>query len=186
MINTLIGIIGPTCSGKSTVTRMIQEFVIVDVVSFGKYLYDYSIENNLPTDKPSLQDLGNSFIHGDPEAFLRSVLNHGMTGKKTVLIEGVRHKIIFDFLKKLSANSHFIYVDASSMTRYLRYCERNHFSPEEYTFDQFELMENHIVESEIKFLKEKCDVLIENDVIDINELSTRISSIIEYFNSDVF
>lgn len=178
MIHSLLGVIGPTCSGKSTISGIIENLVPVNVVSFGKYLFNYSLERSHPTDKPSLQNLGNSFIQKDPNEFLKNVLNYGMNGQKIVLIEGIRHKSIFTALKEISSNTYFIYVYAESHIRHSRYCQRNNYSPENFPFEKFESMESHVVESEIESLKPFCESIIDNNNIDIDSLKSTISTIL--------
>lgn len=178
-IKKLIGIIGPTCSGKSTITKMIHEILPVSVVSFGKYLFDFSTANNLSVDKPSLQNLGNSFIHKDHIDFLHKVLKHGQTKEDTILIEGIRHQSIFKALKDMSTVAYFIYVDANKQVRYLRYCQRNNLSPEIYPYTDFDLMERHEVESEILSLKPNCNSIIQNDYFETAVLKQQLEKVIQ-------
>jgi hypothetical protein len=150
----------------------------VNVVSFGKYLYNYSLERSLPTDKAALQDLGNSFIQGDAGKFLTNVLRNGLNGQRIVLIEGIRHVKIFTSLKAMSKHSYFMYIDAASQLRYTRYCQRHNYTSDIFPFDEFQSLEDHVVESEIKMLKDKCDTIIYNESINVETLNSLIYTIL--------
>lgn len=163
-INNIIVIIGKISSGKSTLASQISEKFGIQIISFGKYLVNYSQENNLPTNRLDLQNLGERLIAEAPDLFLKNVLNFYLPIPGTIIIEGVRHKAIFELLKSESRLSTFIYVDTDNELRYTRFCNRRKSGDKELTFDQFIEMDSHSVESQIDTLSIMCDYNYSNEI----------------------
>jgi cytidylate kinase len=158
MITTTIAIIGKICSGKSTIARRISANLDLPIISFGAYLTRYSKDNNLPTDRVSLQNLGNHFIKEDSGKFLRNVILFQPIIPDSMIIEGVRHLSIQKELADISNKSIFIFVEAPIKTRYDRYCSRIKESDKIVSYEEFLVIDNHVVESEIDLLKSKCQI----------------------------
>lgn len=153
-----IGIIGHTCSGKSTAAKQVSKILDIPIASFGKYLLDYSTKNGLPTEKSALQDLGNQFIKKDVVKFLKDVISQISDNPDIVLFEGIRHLAILKSIKEISTVSYFFYLDVPVSIRYERYCKRENLS--NFAFDQFLKLEEHVVESEIDSLEKECDQVV--------------------------
>jgi len=163
MITRTIGVIGRICSGKSTIAKKLSAYFNIPIVSFGAYLTQYSKNNNLPTDRESLQNLGNRFIEEDSSKFLQNVLNSQSTIPDSMIIEGIRHLSIQQELSAISEKSVFIFLDASVETRYDRYRNRPRESDNIVSYQEFVTIDNHIVESEIDLLKMKCQIIIDTN-----------------------
>lgn len=158
-----IGIIGKICSGKSTAAKEISEKLKIPIVSFGSYLLKYSKENHLPTNRESLQNLGNKFIEENSNKFLRDVISTQSEIENLMIIEGIRHISIFENINKISDRSIFIFIDTPFEIRYERYCNRFKESDGVVSKEEFQEIDNHKVERETDLLKEKCHFNIRTD-----------------------
>lgn len=166
-INNLIGISGRICSGKSFLAKKLVKDYNIQIVSFGSYLFSYSTANELKTDRNSLQDLGEQFVKKDPVKFVDNVLAHAGNINNLIIIEGIRHKIIYDILQDVSSKATFIYVDEDVNLRYQRYIERVNKIDSKVSFNEFLQIDNHIVEQEIESLRQFYDIIINSN--DSNE-----------------
>ncbi len=156
--NTIISISGKICSGKSYVADIISKQYGFPIASFGGYLKQYCKTNNLPFSRGALQSLGENFIKENPQQFLIDVLNFYKNEKEIIILEGIRHKVILQLIKKDNKNSISIFIDADKRTRYSRYKKRD--SSKHITFNQFIAFDDHPVENEINSLKEYCDLTL--------------------------
>jgi dephospho-CoA kinase len=161
-IDTTITIIGRISSGKSTFAKELSLSHSITIASFGAYLKHYCEMNDLQTDRKTLQQIGDEFIQNKPLIFLSDVITH--FGKKSdiLIFEGVRHRIIFDELKRISKKHITIFIDADQITRYKRYCEREKDSDINKTWEEFIAIDNHPVELEIETLKNDCNIIVDS------------------------
>ncbi len=167
-LNSIIGISGRICSGKTYLANIIANKLHLPVASFGGYLRDYCEINNILINRKTLQDFGENFIQNDSEQFLIEVIDHFIGDHDSIIIEGIRHKSILKIIKTLSKSSTAIFVDMDQNTRYKRFCSRESYIDSVKTFDQFIMSDNHLVELEIQELKPLCDLVI-NSEADYNQ-----------------
>lgn len=153
---TSIGIIGHTCSGKSTVSKLVSSKTGVPIASFGKYLLEYSRLREMPTDKPALQNLGDKFIQEAPCSFLKNVISSTVGNSDKILFEGIRHLSILNSIIDTSTKTCFFFLDVPILIRYNRYCSREKI--DNFPFESFQKMEEHNVESEIPILASYCNM----------------------------
>lgn len=161
-LKSIITISGRISSGKSYAANLIKTEFGLPVASFGGYLKYYCEQNNLPTDRKSLQDKGEAFVKTNPQQFLVDVISHFVDSSDKIILEGVRHKSILDEVSQLTEKKLSIFIDADIQTRYKRYLNRNKDSDELKTFDQFVISDNHSVELEIESLKPTCNIVIDS------------------------
>jgi cytidylate kinase len=161
-IKISIIIIGRICSGKTTYSKEIAKFLDIRTKSFGAYLKYYCELNGIAVNRENLQKIGEEYIKTQPKIFLEKVLSFEDDGSDIIIIEGVRHKIIFDELLQLSENIFPIFIDADQQTRYQRYINRNKESDIIVSLKQFLAIDNHPVEMEIESLKSKCSLIIDS------------------------
>lgn len=159
-LKSIITISGRISSGKSYAAIFISKQFGFPVASFGSYLKHYCEKNNLLTDRKTLQDVGENFIQTNPQLFLNNVIAHFIGESNSIIIEGVRHKIIFDTIMQLAEKSISVFIDTDQKTRYDRYCKRSKESDEVKDYNQFLISDNHSVELEIESLKPLCDIII--------------------------
>jgi len=151
-------IIGRICSGKSTIAKQISEKYGVSIASFGGYLKEYCHLNNLQGDRKTLQDIGENFINENPDLFLLNVLTH-FKAVDRIVIEGVRHKVILDSIKKFCPSTLTIFLNVPYQMRYERFLLRNKVSDASLKSElEFECINDHPVESGIEALMNDCDV----------------------------
>ncbi len=157
---SIIAISGRICSGKSYAADLIASNFSFPVASFGGYLKYYCEKNNLPSDRKSLQDLGQNLVDKKPIQFVINVIDHFIGSKNVIIVEGVRHHNIFEIIKSLSENTISIFVDADQETRYVRYAQRNKDSDKLKTRSQFIESDNHPVDLEIESLKPLFNIVV--------------------------
>ena len=161
-LNKVIVICGGICSGKTYIANLISKRIEHPVASFGKYLKNYCEKNNLPTDRKTLQDIGEKFVDTIPQKFLNDVIDHFIGDSDTIIIEGVRHISIFELINSLTETKTSIFIEADHQTRYDRYCIRINDSDDFKTFEEFLRLDEHPVEVETKFLKSLCNITIDS------------------------
>lgn len=175
-INTIITISGRISSGKSYAAELIHKKFDFPVASFGGYLKHYCKQKNLPTDRKNLQEIGEKFVETNPQQFIIDVVSHFIESNDKIILEGVRHRSIFEEARNISENHLSIFIDADLQTRYDRYYKRNKDSDKVKTFEQFIISDNHPVEIEIEELKPFCNIVINSSEEYKNELFNFLSS----------
>jgi len=176
MSSLIIGILGKIHAGKSTLAKELSQQLNVPIISFGGYLRKYSEAKGLPADRRSLQDLGNKKISEDAMKFLSDVLLSCDMSTEIIIIEGIRHASVFNALKSIFKVSYFIYCDTPFEERYRRYTDRE--ETKEMSIEEFQAIDEHIVEKEIEKLKEHCQTVLGN--IDTATVKLKIET---YYNS---
>ncbi len=161
-LTKVIVLCGSICSGKTYTSNLISKALGLPVASFGKYLKYYCESNNLPTDRKSLQDIGEKFVGTTPEKFLDDVVNYFVGESNSIIIEGVRHLSIFRIINNIAETKVGVFVEADDQTRYKRYSNREKDADNFKTFEQFVLINQHPVELEIQSLKSLCNINIDS------------------------
>lgn len=169
-----IVIVGLICSGKSFLAKRISEMYNIPIASFGGYLREYSLSNNLPVDRGSLQDIGERFIKEDPELFLSNVLKrYSVRGR--LVVEGVRHRIVFQLIKKLCPQSISIFLDVGYEIRYQRFLLRNKDSDSALKSEtEFQKVNEHPVELEVGYLMNECDCRVSEFSEELDQQITQL------------
>ncbi|HVW98671.1 MAG TPA: hypothetical protein VHA56_22075 [Mucilaginibacter sp.] len=162
----VIGIVGRISSGKSTLAKRICNHYQAKTLSFGKYLFDYSQAQGLPTEREDLQALGEQFIANDPSLFFQNVLNSQTNLPQIIVIEGIRHKAIFNEIKTRFTNAVFAFIDVPIDIRYKWYIERIKAGDSKISFEKFVEIDSHPVECEINDIKVSCDLIFGQDLPD--------------------
>ena len=161
-LKTIITISGRISSGKSYVANLIKNEFQFPIASFGKYLIYYCEQNNLPTDRETLQNTGDAFVKENPHQFLTDVISHFIGTADSIILEGLRHKSIFNEVNKLTEKQISIFIDSDLQTRYDRYFARTKDSDEVKTYEQFMISNNHPVELEIESLKPLANIVVDS------------------------
>lgn len=175
-VKSIISVIGHIGSGKSYASNLIQNEFGFPIASFGGYLNDYCKTKNLPLNRITLQDIGESFVEANPKQFLIDVISHFIGSSESIILDGVRHKSILVSVDQLTKNSLTVFIDADLETRYIRYYNRDKNSDGFKTFDEFKMSDNHPVELEIESLKSSCNIVIDSTKDYSNELITFLSA----------
>lgn len=182
----IIGIAGPTASGKTTIAQMLTK-------RFGAYCTRYSLilaeiakQQGLPTDKATLQKIyaDERKIRGDD--FLSRMLEKIIAGVNTdlIVIEGNRKISDITLLERLNdleklrelkkTDLRLLFVDASVEVRFRRYYKRQAGIGEKpVSFRAFLDLENHVCEDEIIMLRDiisKKGHVLKTDDLSIEEM----------------
>lgn len=171
-LDTIIALSGRICSGKSTVAKALFERLTFPIGSFGNYLIAYCSQKSLPTDRAYLQEVGQEMVEANPTQFLQNVVDYHIGDSKSLILDGIRHKVIFESVKGLAKNVISVFVDADLETRYKRYLTRKKID-----YETFLALDNHPVELETESLKPLCDIVIDSTANYENILSNLIKKI---------
>ncbi len=179
-IQSIISISGRISSGKSFAANLIKNEFHLPIASFGDYLKYYCEQNNLPTDRNTLQYIGESFVKDNPEKFLRDVISHFIGSADKIILDGVRHIAIIEAVNHLTDNCLLVFVEADLETRYKKYFERNKDSDSVKTIEQFRIADSHPVEMEIESLKQFCNISVDSTSDYWIELKNKIENLLLY------
>ena len=163
-----IVLIGEISSGKSTLAKKLSNQLQIPRASFGGYLLNYCKENNIPENlRGDLQDLGQSMIEADPDAFLKEVIEFSLQNSANAIFEGVRHHVILDAIVKISNTCIVVFIDATYEQRLSRFLNREKEIDTGKTEIDFLKASSHPVELQVKELKERSTfVITSGDSID--------------------
>lgn len=92
-------------SGKSSVTEALSTALNWERAGFGDYLrHRITEQGGDPTSRQTLQDLGQSLVELDPDAFCLAVLQFGKYREGAdLLVDGIRHADIYRRIVRLTA-----------------------------------------------------------------------------------
>lgn len=162
MINPMIiGIAGPTASGKSTIAKLLEEKRGAFRIRYSMILSEIArARGEDPDDKATLQRifLSEREIHG--EDFLSKELEKRVIENKSplIVIEGNRRLVdittLEDIAKRRKDNLMFLFIDAPTDVRFERYNNRLKDHDEEpISHEAFIELENNSAEDEINDLR---------------------------------
>ncbi len=156
-----IVLIGEISSGKSTLAKKLASQLQIPKASFGGYLLHYCEKNNIPESlRGDLQDLGQSMIETDPDAFLKNVIKFSLQNSTNAIFEGVRHHVILDAITEISDNCTVVFIDATYEQRLNRFLNREKEIDEGKNENDFLKASSHPVELQVKELKPLCSFII--------------------------
>lgn len=161
-IKTLIALCGRIASGKTTIANKISKETHIPTGSFGNYIREYCISRNLSTERENLQNIGENFVSTDAIGFLNDVIIHYRNESNSLILDGIRHKNIFNLLNQKKLNLVTIYVDCNKEVRYKRFCKQNQLTEDSNSLNQFNKANNHSVEREIEELKPLCSIVVDS------------------------
>lgn len=158
-LDKVIIVSGRICSGKTTIAKLLSDRLSFPFGSFGGYLSAYSQHHKLKTDREGLQELGQQKVQTNPSQFVKDVIEFYRGVPNSIVLDGIRHRIIFDKIKELTRKPYSVYVEADVETRYQRYLLRANID-----YPAFLLLDNHPVELETETLKPFCDVIVDTTI----------------------
>jgi adenylate kinase family enzyme len=119
---------GQIGSGKSSVSVAVAQALGWQRTGFGDYLRAEIVRRGGdPNDRQSLQDLGQTLVGTDPDAFCRDVLAAGgFTPGDDFIIDGIRHIVIFEILARVSqpSDAKLLFLGAGEAARAARITSR--------------------------------------------------------------
>lgn len=133
-MNVKIFVAGGTCSGKSTLAKMIAEKTGYPMTSFGGILRDYAQASNLLLSVESLQNLGQGLISQlGYDGFLQWIIGHSpnVSWGGPLALDGVRHAAMHESLKRAFPTSILVYCACDNEMQLERMMNRDEISREE-------------------------------------------------------
>lgn len=184
----IIGIAGPTASGKTTVARLLEEKLGAFRIRYSDILEEIAKERGLKTDKPTLQNLFLTEREMRGEDFLaREMEVRGSALPYPILvIEGNRRLVDVHTLRRIAQNKNekliLLFIDASKETRFTRYNSRlQQNGKEPISAEAFEILEKNGAEDEVLALKEifkKEGTLIDANTQTPEEIFARVKEVL--------
>lgn len=157
--NSII-IVGPICSGKTTLAKMLSHTFSIPIASFGIYLRTlYNIQGDSSEDRKALQDKGEHLVKTDSIGFLRAVVSHSPKSSQ-LIFDGVRHIQILEGIEKISIKCQSVYFEVPFGQRLKRYMKRENISDFKTGEIEFDKAIRHPVEADIPLLKKKCNHIL--------------------------
>jgi len=157
----IIGIAGPTASGKTTIAHMLGEKLSAFRIKYSDILSGIAFERNLdPEDKATLQNLFLSERETLGEDFLTKEMERKVMSAEDdhIIIEGNRRLVDIEMLKRVAEAKHqrllLLFIEASVETRFKRYNERlTYHDQAPISFDDFIKLEQNGAEDELAQLR---------------------------------
>ena len=143
--------------------RLSEQFDAVNV-SFGEYVRILARGLGEDLSRERLQALGNQLIlENNIDSFVTNVLSFYLQSgeKREAVIEGVRHRSIWNAISNLTAKSALIYIDIEDEVRLKRVINRDGL-----TADDVELSFNNEMEINAKCLREDASLILKNDDVE--------------------
>lgn len=154
---------GKICSGKSMVIKFISEQTKWPIVSFGAYIRDVSIKQNLPATREIYQQIGQDlFENWGAKKLLLEVIKFSVpSGQENVLVDGVRHQSVLYEVKRICEQTFVIYLAADEKTRFDRFNSRKNVGDANLSFEDFLKIDHQPIESGIETLSSSADLVID-------------------------
>jgi dephospho-CoA kinase len=131
----VIGISGRIGSGKSTIAQAISLRCHCPVASFGDYVRGVAERSTRSTSRQELQNISEELLTSTgPLGLVRSVLAAAhWDGKKTIVIDGIRHVAVVNALRVAVAPLKLvlIYLDVTAAVRLERFVTRDNVAGSE-------------------------------------------------------
>lgn len=170
----VIGIAGPTASGKTTVARMLEEKLGAVRLRYSSLLSEMARERGLdPDDKATLQGLYLTERETRGEDFLAKEMFERVRDLQApyIVIEGNRRLVDIDGLRRIAKMRDeelvFLFIDASRETRFARYNERLISQGDDViSYQEFTALESNDAEDEVDAIRsifEKEGIVIGTD-----------------------
>lgn len=165
MQKIIFGLAGEAASGKGTVSKYLQEKYGARAYRFSDFLRSTLDAWHLETNRENLAKLSLIMRQGFGEDVFSKALAEDISKSvgEVFVFDGIRRISDIDYLKDMEGFK-FVYVETSLEKRYERIIKRGENSDEtEKTFEEFK--KDHELETEvgIKELKNKADIVIENN-----------------------
>lgn len=159
-MKTAIVICGQIGSGKSTVSNCVASRMSIQVVSFGQYIRQMAHLSGQPDSRKSLQDLGDGIYRQIGAAgLLEGVLAvAAVKDEDSVVFDGVRHEEVLEEIRLRARQTIATYLAVGQEERFRRHQSR---SSGGMTFQEFQAIDSHAVETGIVPLANHCDVLVD-------------------------
>ena len=151
----ILGISGRIGSGKTTAAEYLVRAHQFKYLRYSQVLAEWMAAN--PTDKAHLQEIGWEVMGGGMQEELNARLIARITQTSSYAIDGLRHSIDYESLKKqFPREFHLIFLDCPPELRWKRLEHRFR------TFAEFQKADSHPVEQQLRSLEERAEFRIED------------------------
>ncbi len=175
----VIGLTGMIGSGKTAVSRHIQDNYGGKEHRFSRILMDILDRLYLPHERTYLQKLGKS-LRADlgPDVIANAFKKDIEKDRSSILlVDGIRYENEVEMLKGFE-NSFLVFVTAPPEVRYERCVTRGEKGEGKITYEQFLENEKAETEKQIETVGQKADYVIENSG-PLDELSKKVDEMME-------
>jgi len=169
-MSTVVGLAGPIAAGKTTIALELATELGTPCVSFGDAVRRVAFERSLPTDRATLQDLGEELVESGWEPFCRAVLAQApWRPGQSLVIDGIRHLGAITTLRRLVAPSllAIVFLEVSAEARRERLAARGTTQQETLVAD------DHRSEVELRSVREAADLVLP-DTVDPRQTIARL------------
>ncbi len=173
---SVIAFSGKIGSGKSSISKLIAEEFHFNRVSFGDYVRKVATEGGIEHTRINLQDLGEALLANNPTQFCLNVLNEASLVSKYVVVDGIRHRIVLEEIKKIIHPNRLIHLHlhVSEDRRIERVYDRQSTSP-----DEIRSFDTHPSETQVSsVLIDLADKIIDAD----KGIEYVVAEIVEWLN----
>lgn len=153
-VRSMVLVAGPVRAGKSTLARDIAERLGGMLVGFGDAVRQRTLALGLPAERASWQEVGERWVDEDSEGLCDTVLAP-IAGQALVVVDGVRHRHVYDLLRARAAGRRvvLVYVDADAGTR------RKRLARDGIGAAATERVLAHSTETELPWLRSAADIV---------------------------
>ncbi len=158
----VVGFGGRTKSGKTYLSTKVALELGWKRASFGDRVREVArFRGADPSDVPNLLTIGEELVTTDCEGFCEDVLEAaGWNGRRSVILDGVRHLIVVNTIKKIIEPLQFrlVFVSASEETRKNRFRKEFQSTP-----DLISAIDSHSAGRDAEHLKRIADLVVAMD-----------------------
>jgi dephospho-CoA kinase len=175
----VIGLVGRIGSGKTTVSKYLQDNHGAKEHRFSQILMDILDRLYLPHERAHLQNLGKSLRAELGEDVIVNAFKMDLEKDQSdiLIVDGIRYENEVELLKGFK-NSFLIFVAAQPEIRYQRAVARGEKGEAEITYEQFLESEEAETEKHIEAIRGSADYIIDNSGT-LDELYKKVEGIIE-------
>lgn len=157
----LLAIVGQAGAGKTSLSKVISHRLNASLVSFGGFVREEALRRGLPSDRQTLQILGQQLIDQlGSETFARQVIMAASGPHDILIVDGVRSTAVWQAVQPLAQLNVLIYLDIPAAVRIERMMHRD-----QQTKETIQTIMNHPLETHVPELKMHADVMLaEGDV----------------------
>lgn len=183
MTKIILGLAGEIASGKGTVAQYLVDKYQAKAYGFSSALRDVAKRMHLEENRENLQKLSTIFRENFHDDILSEVIYEDVKKSdcEIIAIDGVRRMPDISFLQKLEGFK-LVYLEATMENRFERIVNRRQNADDaSKTFEEFKKDHEREAELQIRDLKAKSDIVVENNG-DFEELYRQIDELISENN----
>lgn len=174
----VIGIAGRIGAGKTSAATYLSSKYGFQYLRYSQVLSDWLAKD--PESKAHLQEIGWDVMSGGRQTELNQRLIAEIVPDTSVAVDGPRHPIDHESLKKHFASSfHLLYIDSPQTERWARLKARGRYS----SLELFEAADWHPVEQSIELLKPSATVALQNGG-SLQDLYTSLDEVIRKIRTE--